>query len=139
MKKMTLLTLLLSGLIMISVSNAAEFGGVWENVDNNTSGIKKVLINVNDSDALVQVVASCSPSDCNWGTNQATASDSSVNTVFENDFKKVSLTIEFVSNDSISVQTSTENYQTGRNHKTEYVMQRGDDPSTAPIGMVSTN
>lgn len=61
--------------MLVSASSAfasiAAYTGVWKNVDNNTSGITKMIIRVSGSTVLVKTFGKCHPTDCNWGQTKA--------------------------------------------------------------------
>ena len=54
----------------IGVANADQnnYGGVWENINSNTRGVTKIIID--PADLGVAAYGSCSPSDCYWGEVQ---------------------------------------------------------------------
>ena len=82
MKKIILvLSVLLSMLSLVGVtaaSSAADFDGVWENVDAATRGVTKLQIDMSGTTTqgigvTVQAWGRCHPTDCDWGIVKALA------------------------------------------------------------------
>ena len=53
-------------------SDIRDFIGTWVNIDNNTGGIKKIVISKAKS-PQIQVFGACSPTACDWGVQRAKA------------------------------------------------------------------
>ncbi len=65
--------------LLVSISSFAfahtslnAFAGNWENIDNNTRGLTKVLVKIKSGNPYVQGYGACSPRDCNWGSIKGT-------------------------------------------------------------------
>lgn len=65
--------------LLVSISSFAfahtslnAFSGNWENIDNNTRGLTKVLVKIRSGNPYVQGFGSCSPRDCDWGSIKGT-------------------------------------------------------------------
>jgi hypothetical protein len=54
-------------------ASVGDFLGQWTNPDTSSSGVTRVAITRAGGNLRVRVHASCSPSDCDWGTVNATA------------------------------------------------------------------
>ena len=69
-------------MILLSLSLSAttlnQFTGNWKNVKSNTRGITKVKLFKKQGQLRMQVFGSCSPRDCDWGTEKAFAYGKSV-------------------------------------------------------------
>lgn len=50
-------------------SKNKDFDGIWINEDDKPRGIKKCKISFKDNIFVVQMWASCTPQDCDWGEN----------------------------------------------------------------------
>lgn len=112
-----ILTMLFFSIIAIGNSNAgsvklpseygaSEYLGIWVNEDDQSRGLTTVNIS-NDSGLLqMQVQASCSPQDCNWGTT-VFSFDSLVpiNPSFDFGFKTVDLEIQLIDINTLYIES----------------------------------
>lgn len=69
---------LVFGLVTLSLASSAcaninSFLGDWRNVDANTRGITRLVIERQRADLSMQAWGQCHPKDCDWGTVQAYA------------------------------------------------------------------
>ncbi|MEM6477794.1 MAG: PASTA domain-containing protein [Pseudomonadota bacterium] len=79
----------------VSVCATAPFAGTWSNADRNTRSVTKIIIKPNCNGAAsrpdsysIQMFASCSPSDCDWGEEKAAIAGPEVRMLIDQGFVK---------------------------------------------------
>jgi hypothetical protein len=93
------------------------FVGVWKNNALNP-GITKLLVGLNNKNAVVHVWGKCTPTDCDWGEAQAEAYASRVDSqlqvdttmlqaIYKPGFKETTLTIRPQAEDKLSIEDVT--------------------------------
>lgn len=131
-----LLLILFPSLVSSSDGSDNAFGGVWENIDSQTRGITKILINADYQNAIVNVIAKCSPVDCNWGTVQGEIiNENTIKVTYEEDFKKVMINMVLDTEKSMTVETNTQYYRTGETTDDIFYLNRDESASSTPIGI----
>lgn len=88
MKKLLIIAAMTLTSLSAHAAPLTDFKGIWKN--NSAGSITKIKIRTLGSDDVrVKVFASCSPTDCNWGTSQAAAFGPSSNGHLSNNTKSL--------------------------------------------------
>jgi hypothetical protein len=107
--------------VALSCSAYATIGqleGKWKNVDSSTNGITTLEIQVSGNKVTVHAWGKCSPTDCDWGTVDATAYAPDVSSplpskahalsaVFKTNFDETRLIIDTVDGNKLRVESMT--------------------------------
>jgi hypothetical protein len=108
--------------------NIGYFLGSWKNMDEKTRGITRIAIRNEGKALLLQVWGRCHPTDCDWGSVQATAFSGSIEgrgsdirsigAVFKTGFAETNLSIYPVDGNIIRVESTT--HFTDRSGRSDY-------------------
>ena len=112
-----------AGVLLVALSCSAyaaigQFEGKWKNVDPNTSGLTTLEIRISGDRVKVHAWGKCQPTDCDWGTVDATAYASSVSSglpsnahtlaaVFKTNFNESLLVIDPAGGNKLRVEVLT--------------------------------
>ncbi|MFT7065808.1 MAG: hypothetical protein ACJAUO_001384 [Sediminicola sp.] len=76
-----------------------DFNGLWVNEDDQTRGVSKCLISFKNNRFVVQMWASCTPQDCDWGenvTNEAKKGTNKFELLWDHEFAESAITYEII-------------------------------------------
>ena len=106
--------------VALSCSAYATIGqlaGKWKNVDSSTNGITTLEIQVHGNKVTIHAWGKCRPTDCDWGTVDATAYAPDVSSplpskavrsaVFKTNFDETRLIIDTVDGNKLRVESMT--------------------------------
>ncbi len=94
------------GVPTANAADPSEFTGTWLNIDSKTKDIPKIEIGVSKSFFTVRAWGACVPKPCDWGTKSVPISsllDDTFTAVYEFDFVTVTLTMTWISANSLKV------------------------------------
>ena len=77
--------------LSLNATSLSQFTGNWKNVKSNSRGITKIILSQNRG-LKIQVFGSCSPKDCDWGTQKAFAYGRSVSSNTKRETKVITAT-----------------------------------------------
>jgi hypothetical protein len=72
-----------SGNDVVDPSRLAQYVGTWTNDDPNTSGVTSIEITQADEGLDIHPFGKCHPTDCDWGTRQATVAQEPFDVLFD--------------------------------------------------------
>jgi hypothetical protein len=92
------------GVLVVALSSSAhadigQFVGKWKNVNSNTGGVTTLEISLSGDKVKVHAWGRCHPTDCDWGTVDATAYGRAIDSHLPGDAQ----TLEATFYDSIQV------------------------------------
>jgi hypothetical protein len=113
---LAVLVLLAGGLV--AHAQLDLFTGTWTNIDPNTGGVTKLVINASGSNVTVHAWGACEPEDCDWGEVEGYAYGPSVSAdlvseaeaitaLFDPGFSQTIMVIHPVGGDRLEAETLT--------------------------------
>lgn len=113
-----------------------DFEDFWYNVDPNTEGITKVMIERTGGMLTIHAYGSCSPHDCDWGEITVPYTGNPFTAVYEFGFQTKTLIIELVDIDTLHINSDSVFHDgTNRDYVADYTFRRSiiyvDDDNTS--------